>query len=1466
MYSKEKESFGLIRTNAALTGNIKLTVSSDYALSINSIDGHPFLADTKYKAVNTNENSSYHQDVAKVFGGLSPRVIFNVDADPLLTSVETYSKQYDFRYSAGAKRCVSSQYSEQFSFLAPLRIGEALPGGFVIYRIEGPADLNEMDPKSMYARNLQDSMKNAKLIASFDLTDATSIGRYLRKTTSLAEYLPQSFYFRKDEDTDRYYLDWTGVSVNQPVLATVTEDITFIVKNHRSIIEFEQFITEGRTRMGIADHRTINLEFLFNDTDAAEYSVNRYVGFYVDAITTGTVSLDGERAFEFKDLDGNMPRLKRDQGGAYSADGTFYQQNASGVQLYIKPETGELPTEDTSWIKGKDGNYFGIKLGKETVNFFYEDHLHTSPYKLTLDNKKIDLGNFRGTSDKQITVPVVRGSKNSKSFFVLDISTVPGPYDRIFIEHPTGNVLCKEGNGDPTLLDCNYYLDLTSHNLWINLEGWQNFGAFSGRLPRKGFEVVANDFSEIFPATWIPGASYESYFNTAGKLKDITNSICSAINALPSELLVAQVIDGKVIVYTKANGEYDSRRAFSTFDCGNGSMSIFNFKGGTKNAIRYSTTAELAAQASDLCFVSRQGVENVKEIVMDLDTAIKTGKLDHYIIELGKEPISATKYKLILYKSQEPAVGKFKFYEWRELDGDFLDTTYAATELELVQMYYDLQESGSYLVAGKTYSVAGVGEIIHEGVNVKSGNTFVATETSFDVVSGTPIVFDKLMLDDDMVTFRGVSSLLTSPSLQEIINSGLAGKPTKLMKTVKVANPEQRLEVFNSRTRFSRFVASNEYDSLKENFTTDLSTRSRTLPWISKWVHLFGTDTRDNAYRFNMSGAFGQGNLSPSFYTKTVAPDELSHEWFYIEGLNATGKEDAWHVGDNFSNANYTDSTTDEFGRFFGTRYATFERFGADASCMFKGVQYKMPVDFTGYKFAILLRKVDITPGIPPIQSKLYKNTKYKNVVLLLEVSLLDYRIQNNVIDHVTMYSARSAKSDNKTINDTYLSAGLDFSNAEIRRTNLVVPIIDVHNADMRDEIVDVSSIVKLTAGYPYGYYEIAAPMLIREKSLVFKSGTNLFATEIDETSPLDEIVLPFMVKGFWKDNVVKVVKGGKELFHRTMERLSFGYYNQRLKDNPEDIRTFTISVDGDVVTSSMNLSTVLPSIIIKNNNPYYDSDSNRPDILSDLDVVGYEIHDRTELVKLARYTGPYVAKTRPCVWFDSDGKISNDSGIIKNMHGLKVSHKNILKDLDDMPNLYRLVDEFPLFETDINIFSSSWSKDFYKNFTTSSKSGDVKGTVELKEMENFFGNILMNLPNQIYIETFESDQFAVTVDGTIAIFDIAASITQQIINGNVDLFRNIGGDDYRIFAETYVLNNILNLYNVLDIETYVKPKETLPYEFVSLSESKRLKGGFVRSTAATVKQVRSNFYSVNVGDNLNGSHMYTVSITLELI
>ena len=98
------KSFQLLRTNPALTTNIKLVVTSDYKLYLESFDTNTQLSDQKFKHFLINKTQLYEDQIIKFYDGLSSQLAFDVKYDSDNTNVfSTYNQQFDDIYWSGAK-------------------------------------------------------------------------------------------------------------------------------------------------------------------------------------------------------------------------------------------------------------------------------------------------------------------------------------------------------------------------------------------------------------------------------------------------------------------------------------------------------------------------------------------------------------------------------------------------------------------------------------------------------------------------------------------------------------------------------------------------------------------------------------------------------------------------------------------------------------------------------------------------------------------------------------------------------------------------------------------------------------------------------------------------------------------------------------------------------------------------------------------------------------------------------------------------------------------------------------------------------------------------------------------------------------------------------------------------------------------------------------------------------------------
>ena len=132
-------SFGLVRTNPKLTGNVKLVIDSVQNLYFESIDANAELAKDKYKAYPIDPTSQHDSNLYRFFsnGNTPESIVFGVKTNVALDSTSSnFADQYDFsEYFSGARYCISKNYAEKFKYFAPIYLNKEIPEKFVIFKI-----------------------------------------------------------------------------------------------------------------------------------------------------------------------------------------------------------------------------------------------------------------------------------------------------------------------------------------------------------------------------------------------------------------------------------------------------------------------------------------------------------------------------------------------------------------------------------------------------------------------------------------------------------------------------------------------------------------------------------------------------------------------------------------------------------------------------------------------------------------------------------------------------------------------------------------------------------------------------------------------------------------------------------------------------------------------------------------------------------------------------------------------------------------------------------------------------------------------------------------------------------------------------------------------------------------------------------------------------------------------------------
>lgn len=287
-------SFQLIRTNPLLTTNLKVVVTSDYKLYMESFNSNNELSNVRYKHFSMQKTDYLENKIPYFYKELPIDIAFDVryDNDNKVIQSE-YSKQFDTTYYAGASYIEDQWYNEEFEYLAPLYIRKNnLPNGFIILRVDDPSSYNlnvtnNYELNSLSASNFNDIVDNWKCIKYFDMTYSSNLGQWIYNNYTTNNRFPKtSFEYHPERAEFSYWygMDYTsGIYTNKPIFMDDRDEI------ETPHFRWEKFITEGYKRSNLIFPYILNLKFLFDDTPATpsslkKYSMNRYYGFYVDQL------------------------------------------------------------------------------------------------------------------------------------------------------------------------------------------------------------------------------------------------------------------------------------------------------------------------------------------------------------------------------------------------------------------------------------------------------------------------------------------------------------------------------------------------------------------------------------------------------------------------------------------------------------------------------------------------------------------------------------------------------------------------------------------------------------------------------------------------------------------------------------------------------------------------------------------------------------------------------------------------------------------------------------------------------------------------------------------------------------------------------------------------------------------------------------------------------------------------------
>ena len=963
---KYKSSFGIIRANPRISGNLKISVDSTENIWLNSIDSNDEMSKNQYKGYRLSSEGNFAHDVYSFFNnGKTPtNFIFGVKGEETVKEdfVSTLVDQYDGFYHTGVTPLVSDVYSESFSYLAPLWLGNDIPKYFVVFRIDDPIDFsyvvkvtslevgknykviedygidttaltyqqykiktdgNEYTSGSIFTATLTDFttisgtgsvvlldsnynvpyvgdiqthfieniLPKSSIVSTFSLQKDSKIGKYIRNIQNNSGYTQSLIDVRFEKNALSTY---NGVSVPDGVYCKKGEYLNSLFTNDSTMIEFDQIITDGFKRNDVISYNLLNLEFLFDDSDADLYTINRYYGLYVDDIPTGRFQLSGDLFYNKSTTKGNFPEPKSSLQISKQMLNSFYQNNDNGIRLFVDSDSkwGHIPSSENIhvddrlkyfYIKDKNNKFYSYKQSKnynsDTSGLNEWGENTDQDDLIILKNKTLDVSSFAGI-DKTKTKEYkgILAKTGGRSYMVIKISGELLPNDAIVLYHPFGEN--KIGN--------KRYDYFVASELTYAINGWG------------------------------PGSHIDDsgayYFHPFGTNEEIAKALAGAINSVNYKSYKVFNIGDEVIIRSEGSDHrnddvfsafvYKDFYAKEKFDRrgkiylnsvdGIDLTNYLNFIGGSEhNNTRVKIKAEDSNKLSTETSYIRTnfGLSKVKFIGKFIDEtedelSYYTIKdyTSHAIVEIQDNThtiLLGTSNTIIVEELVEIETGVFSMYGVKDLDIDFWSSTYGKTPTEEYYRYIDIQPDGiSTIYPGIDYAVAGGTSILYNGTPYGPNSDFI-----FRGVTGSTSY--KLLGQSNLARFNVVPTMYINSPLT--ISGGNNDPHIDLDKfpgflgiqDIKFLDDASSIYTKKDQMNFGK--VDTEYDVLKENYLRNFVTLSRITPYITKWVYNGGVDVRGNDYRLNSSPAFTPLNFSPSFFGQNRDPLYFTNEWYLLE-------------------------------------------------------------------------------------------------------------------------------------------------------------------------------------------------------------------------------------------------------------------------------------------------------------------------------------------------------------------------------------------------------------------------------------------------------------------------------------------------------------------------------------------------------------------------------------------------------
>ena len=1418
----DNASYSLIRTNPKLTGNVKV-VSDGTDIYLESFSANTRLSSQKFKAFKVDGTSTYDQDVYRFFDfGRFPKeaayeIAQEYEDDAVL---KRYGNQYEMFYCAGTRSVASESYSQSLATLAPLWLNKQIPKYFVIFRLDNPAAVNNAkavteNENSIKAQTSVDFSKNVlencTAIKTFDLSEGTTLGSYIRNYRNQENFpeVPLNMTWRKDEP-----ILWNGISYKSGGFASsgnfAYEDM---VTKDSTIIQDEYLFTQGFQNNGILLANLLNMEFLFDDPTAKDYSINRYFGMYVNDITEGSFDISGEAFFKGTNIEkSQQPAITSVTEVSQFLNTPFNLTNENGILLYLDPAKTEtitgLPTPDRLnevesifYVKDKEDDFHTIKKGS-----FWE------PNQIRLFDTEVDISLFTGYKEPDTFA--------------------------------NASILSRAGIAQ-------MYIKVLD-----NVADGSKISFYDG--PNLTGEIFAN--STLSP---IPGKSVENFFNPNGTIQEIAQAITSAINKGIDEnnrFFGASYNDSTVYVKSRFSGTRFNRLNFKmdisfpeqfnqlqTYPITSTATPDKSFVGGndTKKSLLKVTLGDQDRFVKGDFVQTTDGYAEIGDWVPYTDEPIYNG-LDqiigytdvnkYAIITCNDNQIMITRSNQVaLYSDYKPSFGRFSFFEVKDFDFDFYSTLYSQEgELDFEVAEYNQLTPGAVQPYSTTPPFADYTGI-SKNPNIRnfydSGGFYNLIGLLSDAEDQNPndeyIKSEYIRLEENFLTSQAsVSRIAPYINKWAWVNGGK-----------DVRNHPYRLDV-NEAFGLNNFAPS-KWDKIQE-----ASGYTHEWFYLSEFPQYFTKDAIENSWSYidtapvdNTEANIITGQVfSPGTFQNVIK--NYFNDYFIIQRFTTGGI--ITEIDRQLRYGRLDGGNENNFAETFlrGVRIIAKPKAIGSQKPDFnaKSLSYVQDGSLNDYRFSAML--VPNLPDKPELEIKFIKNEKWKTIVMLISIEYAIECINSNtssIIDRTSLYSLNSNFITNANCEPTYTNSEYSYNEKTITGAISLtsssggagsVGYTIKGQADTNGIKTNFINDVRVLEDGSFGSikFTVNGDVYVISGIINVIDFNTLNATTFTRNGNVVYVPINSPSNVLLRAASYKIDQGGYNEFTNRLNSLSFGELFDGVNEGDPNIVYETITEGGIQVRNTDGTLAQTFAIELRAQADILKSiyvgvlpDPAKPTAFNLADVIGYDLslQKTPRITPIARHAGYYEPYALPLLSFrdpyeNLDFGIDQEDtayklkvlelckyknaqfnsadpkfGQIQNFFYHKVNEQDPSTILElsresAFPSLYPLINEIGIDYKNFYAFASNWEPSYFTKSIDKTETESVIGTRSMFERKSFFGSKYLKVPETIILETFKPDPFVKAairqpslIDGTFMYQDQpSVTINQSTIQsaGNLNV------------------------------------------------------------------------------------------------